>query len=232
MAETPRFAHLVVLMLFGTALCLAVTLLALLYAALRQSALVAKAAGASAALIVSGYAVLLFGAALTTPDRTLAAGGWKYFCEMDCHIAYSVEKAQSGAVLGNETRLVNAKGRFVVARLKTWFDPNTIAKFRGNGPLTPSPRKIWLVDEQGRRFAPSTDGLAAAGGEGRALTDPLRPGESYETNVVFDVPTDARNLRLLITDPEPVMRVVIDSENSPLHGKIYLALPAAGAAQK
>jgi hypothetical protein len=192
---------------------------------------VAKAAGASAALIVAGYVALLFGAALTTPDQTLAAGGWKYFCELDCHIAYSVEDAQSAATLRTEARPLSAKGRFVVVRVKTWFDPKTIAKFRGNGPLTPSPRKIWLVDEKGWRFAPLAEGLKSAGGEAAALTEPLRPGESYETNFVFDVPDSARDLRLLITDPEPVMHAVIDSENSPLHGKIYLALPGAGPRQ-
>ena len=56
------------------------------------------------------------------------------------------------------------------------------------------------------------------------LTESLRPGQSYFTTFVFDVPRQARNLRLLITDEDPVSVVTIDHENSPFHGKIYLSV--------
>jgi len=45
----------------------------------------------------------------------------------------------------------------------------------------------------------------------------LRPGKSYLTTFVFDVPADARNPRLLITDVDLVTRLLVDHENSPLH---------------
>jgi hypothetical protein len=38
------------------------------------------------------------------------------------------------------------------------------------------------------------------------------------------MPSDAHNPRLLISDVEPVSRLLVDHENSPLHGKIYLGL--------
>jgi hypothetical protein len=44
------------------------------------------------------------------------------------------------------------------------------------------------------------------------------------TTLVFDLPADARNPRLLITNVDPVSRLVVDHENSPLHRKIYLSL--------
>ncbi|PWT85023.1 MAG: hypothetical protein C5B56_14700, partial [Proteobacteria bacterium] len=100
MAETPRLAHLVVLVFLGSMSCLAVTLLALVYAAVRKAPAIAKLASVGAVSIVSVYAVLLFGAAAVSPDRTLSPGAWKYFCEVDCHIAYSVQDVRSMARLG------------------------------------------------------------------------------------------------------------------------------------
>ena len=118
--------------------------------------------------------------------------------------------------------------RFSIIRLKTWFDEHSIAPFRGNFPLTPNPRVVKLVDDRGRYY------LARPAAELRQtsapLSQPLRPGESYSTTFVFDLPADARNLTLLIADIDPVSRLLIDSENSLLHGKIYLALGAKSSA--
>jgi hypothetical protein len=61
------------------------------------------------------------------------------------------------------------------------------------------------------------------------IAQPLRPGESYLTSFVFDVARDATDLRLLITDDDPIAIVTIDHENSPFHGKIYLGLSLSGA---
>jgi len=56
----------------------------------------------------------------------------------------------------------------------------------------------------------------------------LRPGESYTTDFVFDVPKDARGLRLLITEDDPETRFVIGHENSLLHKKICFGLALNG----
>jgi hypothetical protein len=59
------------------------------------------------------------------------------------------------------------------------------------------------------------------------LTQALRPGESYTSDFLFDVPKDARGLRLLITEDDPESRLVIGHENSLLHKKIYFAVDSA-----
>src|SRR4029077_10256126 len=99
--------------------------------------------------IAAAYAVLLFGAALFSRDRTLAPGERKYFCEMDCHIAYDVTSATAP----------DATTRVVTVR--SWFDPGTIAAFRGDGPLTPNPRTVRGEHGDGGRFPPSVAGTAA-----------------------------------------------------------------------
>jgi hypothetical protein len=157
----------------------------------------------------------------------LPAGGWKYFCEIDCHIAYSLVGSQTTAVLGQEIQQVYAHGEFVVVRVRTWFDERTISAHRGNGPLTPNPRKVILVDDGGDKFAPSPEGqraIAHLPDNSTSLAQPLRPGQSYTTDFVFDVRRDARGLRLLITEDDPETRLVIGHENSLLHKKIYLAV--------
>jgi hypothetical protein len=111
--------------------------------------------------------------------------------------------------------------------VKTWFDERTVSAHRGNGPLTPNGRKIILIDDAGRRFAPSPEGqtaLASLINNSTPLTQPLRPGESYTTDFAFDVPKDARGLRLLITEDDPETQLLIGHENSLLHKKIYFGV--------
>jgi len=225
MAETPRFAHLVVLLFLGSAFCLMVGTLVLLYAAARRHSLLKLVSAVILGGLLLSYFGLLIGVSVASPEKTLPIGGWKYFCEVDCHIAYSVHGAYSAEALGPEAAPANAKGMFVVIKLETWFDEQTIAKFRGNGPLTPGPRQVFLVDDAGRRFEPWQSKNGAFVDLGRPLSTPLRPGESYSTNLIFDVPKSVGQYRLLIlSDSDAISRLVIDDENSLLHRKIYLAL--------
>jgi hypothetical protein len=194
----------------------------LFYAALRQRSFLAIASAATVGGLFLGYLCVLIGVSLLTPEKTLAAGNWKYFCEVDCHMAYSVQSSYLASTLGPENLPSVAKGVVVVVQFKIWFDPNSISKFRGDAPLTPGPRHVYLVDDAGHRYEPWQGGASAPIDAGTPLTRALRPGESYFTNLVFDVPARARGLRvLLLSDSDPLSRFVIDDENSPLHRKIY-----------
>jgi len=226
----PHFAPIVVLLFLGTVLLIAASFLILLYGAVRRSAFLARLGLGAVVTIAFGYFILLTGISFASSEEVLPAGGWKYFCEIDCHLAYSLIGAQTTAVLGPEMQQVSARGKFVVVRVKTWFDERTISPHRGNGPLTPNARKVILVDDSERRFALSPEGqtaFARLAGESTPLTQPLRPGESYTTDFVFDVPMDARRLRLLITEDDAETRLVIGHENSPLHKKIYFSVDSA-----
>jgi hypothetical protein len=226
----PRFAPVVVLFFLGTIFTIGICLLVLLYAAVRRSGFFAKLGGGAMLAIAAGYFLLLTAVSFASSEEVLPAGGWKYFCEIDCHIAYSLIGAQTAAALGPETRQVAAQGKFVAVRVKTWFDERSISAHRGNGPLAPNARKIFLVDDAGRNFAPSPEAqtvLAGLTGNSTPLAQPLRPGESYATDFAFDVPRDAHQLRLLITEDDPETRLVIGHENSLLHKKIYFAVDSA-----
>ena len=80
--------------------------------------------------------------------------------------------------------------------------------------------------------APRQTALARIRGTSTPLTEPLRPGESYTTDFVFDVPKDAQGLRLLSTEDCPETHFVIGHENSFLHKKIYFGVDSAPSPTK
>ena len=223
----PELAPLVVLAFLGTGFLLFCALVGAAIALAFRKLRIARWIGAGGLLVVGAYAALLFGSSFLSRDRTLKRAEKKYFCEIDCHLAYSVAGASTAKALGRPPQLVAASGTFQIVTVRTWFDETTIASFRGYGPLTPNPRMAYLVDTAGRRYAFSPTGQKAwedEHGPTTPLTKELRPGESYETTLVFDLPDGKRNPRLFLGDPLGVENLLIGHENSPMHGKIYFAL--------
>ncbi len=181
-------------------------------------------AGALAALLL-GYAALLLAFSAFSHDLTLARGEEKYFCGLDCHLAYSVQNVERLKTIGDTT----AAGEFYIVTVRTRFDETTIAPWRGNGPLTPDPLDIVLLDDQGHVLGQSSAGQKAwdaAHDRPRSwrAPDPLRPGESYETTAVFDVPAGTGAPRLLVYFSTFPTQVLIGDENSVLHKKTYFSL--------
>ncbi len=212
----PPLAPLVLLAFLGTGFLLFGLALAAALSAASGRGPLARGLGLAGLGVGATYAVLLFGAALASRDRTLAVGDRKYFCEMDCHIAYSVASAASPAPT------------VLAVTVRTWFDPSTTAAFRGNAPLTPNPRTVTLVDASGRRFAPSpaaTRDWEAHHGPSAPFGRPLAPGEDATSTFVFTVPPDLRDPRLFVGDPPGIDSLLIGHENSPGHGRSYFALP-------
>lgn len=158
------------------------------------------------------YAGLLLGFSLASRPHILARTQEKYFCEIDCHLAYSLLDVKTEPSAGNTHYVVT---------IRTRFDETTTSPSRPkDAPLTPSPRTVLLLDASGHNYEP----VAV---EGTPLLTPLKPSDSYTTQLAFDVPPNAniKDLRLLITTtPAWPDRVVIGDENSLLHHKTYFAL--------
>jgi hypothetical protein len=173
----------------------------------RQIAQLTLLIAASGAFVYFG---LLFGFSLGSRDRLLTQGQEKYFCEIDCHLAYSVLQVKTEPSI--------ALTRHVVT-LRTRFDETTISSHRPKyAPLVPSPRTVQLIDSYGATYSPDS-------AAGSPLSAPLIPGQSYTTELTFQIPSGARDLRLLVTTtPQWPDSVVIGDENSWLHKKTYFAL--------
>jgi hypothetical protein len=164
-------------------------------------------------LVAAGAVVyfgLLFGFSLGSREVTLAPGQEKYFCEIDCHLAYSLQTSREEMQDGQRRLLLT---------LRTRFDQTTTAPWRPkDAPLTPNAREVRLVDSRGRSYAPDVM-------SGTPLTRSLVPAQSYETELIFRLPADASGLRLLITTSGWDERLLIGEENSLGHKKTYLAVP-------
>lgn len=156
------------------------------------------------------YFGLLFGFSLGSHDHLLAKGEEKYFCEIDCHLAYSLVRVDVTTGVANSHYVIT---------LLTRFDQTTISPHRPKDlPLTPSPRSVELIDAKGNRFAPTST-------SGSALSTPLIPGQGYTTQISFELPPEAKGIRLLIsTAPQWPDHVIIGDENSWLHKKTYFSL--------
>ena len=84
-----------------------------------------------------------------------------------------------------------------------------------------------MVDPEGRQYWPSESGskaLAQTEDPGTPFTWALRPGETYTTKLVFDLPSDIANPTLLINEGQWLTRFIIGHENSPLHKKTRFQL--------
>ena len=171
---------------------------------------------AKAALILGAggvgvYLLLFVTASITSRDRVLAPGEEKHICEVDCHLAYSVAGVKTEPAPGG------GGGTRYTVTVKVRFDEETISNRRPKDlSLSPNSRYVALVDAEGRRYPGPTDGLRRR----------LLPGESYTTDLVFDVPATAIGLHLVLRSADIETPFVIGHENSWFHGKTTFALGA------
>ena len=220
-------APLGALALLGTGFLFTLLAIAFVFTLVKRKFRANKLLLIAAALIAITYVGVLLIFSFRSSEQALARGQEKHFCELDCHLAYSIVDVKDSKTLGGPPEEVTAAGTFRTVTIKTRFDENTISPNRGNGLLYPNSRVLTLIDDQGRKYLPSAEGqrvLEQNQMAGTAMTAPLRPGESYTTTVVFDLPTDARNPSLLINEGEWLTHFVIGHENSPLHKRTRFQL--------
>lgn len=183
----------------------------------------ARYAAVAAAGTAVAYLVTLAVVSLASREVVLPVGAEKYFCELDCHLAYevvSVSPVAAGPDSGGLWQVV----------VQTRFDDSTISPRRPrDATLTPNPRRIALRSGTGALVPPLTPSdLSAAGirDTGTPIDRPLVPGASYRTSFWFRLPGEERPGAVLLEDAAPESRLLIGHERSPLHAKVFLALPA------
>src|SRR5882672_9663503 len=206
----------------GTGFLLFVVGLAFIYSVIRKKVWLTKLSLLTITLVAGLYLVILFIFSFASSDKVLARGEEKHFCEIDCHLAYSVIDVHDSKTLGDAPNQATAAGVFRVVTIKTRFDEDTISSTRGNALLYPNSRVVTVSDEKGNQYSPAAEArrvLEKSQAAGTAMTIPLRPSETYTTTLVFDLPADVKNPTLLIREGELVTHFVIGHENSLLHKK-------------
>lgn len=210
----PPLAPIVILLFLAVIGATVLAAAVLVYALARKLPVLRNASVLALVLIPMGYAGLVLAGSLESHDRVLPPGASKYFCEIDCHLAYSVERVERAKTIGPE----RAAGIFTIVTLKTWFDEGTISPQRPkDAPLTPNPRRIYMSDAVGHRYP-------LRGVRSTPLSTPLVPGESYRTELIFDLPDNVREPKLFVGDADPVSSLLLLHEQGPLHRKIWFAI--------
>lgn len=220
-------APLGALALLGSGLLFLITAFALIYALTTRKRRLARLALVALAVVGGAYAAALLGFSLASSEQVLARGNEKHFCEIDCHLAYSVTEVRDSKTLGEGEHQISAAGIFRLVTIKTRFDQETIGRNRGDSLLYPNSRLVSISDANGHEYLPVSaahDLLEADHAAGTAMTIPLRPGESYSTTVVFDLPPNINNPTLFLREGETLTHFVIGHENSPLHKKVRFLL--------
>jgi len=210
------------LLFLGTAFLIVCLLLLLVFSLITKRFQLTKFGALAIALMGALYLSLLLLFSWRSNEQVLARGEEKHFCELDCHLAYSILDAQTTKMLGTAPNQLSATGLFRVIKVKTRFDEKTISPTRGDSLLYPNSRALVVVDAQGKEYLPSAEaeGLLRNMNEaGKPFTTPLRPGETYQTTVVFDLPANIQSPTLLVHEGESETRFVIGHENSLLHQK-------------
>ena len=205
-------APVAVLAFLGTGFILLVASIVLV-----QSLIVRKRGRTRLLLVVMLDVALAYLAAmvifsLVSRDQLLARGQEKHFCELDCHLAYSIANVAQAKTLSEGDSQARAQGQFTIITIKTRFDETTIGPRRGDGLLFPNGRLFTLIDDRGNRYVPTAQA-------GTPVTKPLRPGETYTTDLAFDLPTSAKPAVLLLNESAWETHLLIGHENSLLHGQ-------------
>lgn len=223
MPPSSTYTILSILAFLGTAGLLALCAVAALFGGLRRLPAITKLGLAGGIGVAGLYLVVLTVAGLLSRDRTLPVGVEKYFCEIDCHLAYSVTGLRRVA------DVPRALGTVWAVMIRTRFDERTISEARPReAELWPNPRCVVLVGQDGSQAEPlevSAEELGRLGITSVPLTRELRPGESYITTLLFDLPASNPPAGLLVSEGIVVSRLLIGNERSPFHGHTLLALP-------
>ena len=217
-----------VLAFLGTAFVLGLAVLVIIHALQKGKRTRAGKVCLAALFGLGLYLILLLAFSFVSSEKALALGEEKHFCEIDCHLAYSVTNIRKTKTVGDPPGEATAQGIFYVVSIRTRFDETTISQARGNAPLWPNSRVVSIIDEQGNGYGPSKEGQRALDGSpvgnGTPLDTPLRPGEAYTTDLVFDLPANIRNPMLLMREGEFITHFIIGHENSLWHGQTKFRL--------
>ncbi len=111
-----------VLALLGTGFLIFVATIVLV-----QSLIVRKRGRARIILILilmfaGFYIAAILGFSLASHEKVLARGEEKHFCELDCHLAYSIANVHQTKTLAEAPNQPVARGVYTVITIKTRFD--------------------------------------------------------------------------------------------------------------
>jgi hypothetical protein len=168
--------------------------------------------GLGLAVYIGGYAALLVGAALLSPQKVLPMHQARCFDDW----CASVEQVKLQPSIGD----MQAQGVFYVVTVQV----SSRAKRVSQRELDAA---IYLLDERGKRYDPSPraqQALEAAGQAGMPLDSRVEAGGSFTYTTVFDLPQGITPPGLVISHGEFPGIIVIGDDQSLLHQPTIMRL--------
>jgi hypothetical protein len=120
----------------------------------------------------------------------------------------TVTKIERPITLGKENQELNPQGQFIILNIKMSNQARGIAQ-------KPSEPRVHIIDEKGNAYSFSADGQQALEkqiGKQIPIDEKLELHQSLETQLVFDIPKNAKNLKALIEEG-PFITKLLFSEN-------------------
>lgn len=167
------------------------------------------------------YVAMLFGFSLTSREKVLAAGEAKEYCGfyLDCHMHTAMTNVRTAKTLGS----VSAKGTFYIANVKVFSDARNPAI--NLHLIEPKARVVMPNGAKIERDFAAESTLPTANVK---LDQEIDNSQTIEKEIVFDVPADAANPKLLITEgygiDKTIEHVLVGDEDSIFHAQTFFEL--------
>lgn len=171
---------------------------------------------------LTGYVILLFIGSFFSVERTLGLGESKEYCGfyLDCHMHTAVTEVRTVNTLGDLT----ANGQFYIVKVKVFSN----ARAATLGLLTVDAH---VVDDGGHAYTRDMRAEAQLPPQPE-FEKKISPAESFEKEIVFDLPAEVKNPRLDISEgygiDHAIEAVLIDDEDSIMHKRNYFQLAVSG----
>ncbi|HUR98313.1 MAG TPA: hypothetical protein VMZ26_09650 [Pyrinomonadaceae bacterium] len=165
------------------------------------------------------YFAMLFGFSAASKEKDLALNEPKEFCGfyLDCHMHTAVTDVRKTRTIGNKT----ATGEFYIMKVKVYSD----ARAATLGLITVDAH---VVDAERRTYDRDMDAEAQLTPQ-PDFEKPIALVESFEKEIVFDLPKEIQNPRLDLREgygiDHAIEAVLVDDEDSIFHKRNYFSLP-------
>ena len=185
---------------------------------LNDSAWLKKFVLGSVAIWLIFYVVMLLGFSFASTEKTLAIGEAKEYCGfyLDCHMHSAVTDVVRTKTLGNKT----ANGEFYIVTVKVFSNARraTLGLLSVETSVVDTAGQIYTRDMQAESELPPQPDFE------RKIT----PAETFEKQIVFDLPVDVQDPRLDMREGYGIDRVIeavlIGDEDSIFHKRNFFAL--------
>lgn len=167
------------------------------------------------------YTVMLLGFSLTSTEKVLASGEAKEYCGfyLDCHMHTAVTGVRMAKTIGDK----QANGQFYIVNVKVFSDARN-----PNIALHLIEPKARVVLPDGGKIERDMNAEAKLPTAGVMLDTDIHNNDTIEKEIVFDVPVNATNSKLLITEgygiDKTIEHVLVGDEDSVFHAQTFFEL--------